>query len=76
MIAWIVYGLSAISLVLAAGGLAAYAQSKHIGLLISSIISIVCALLAIAFVSFWPLAVGFSLNWGLRLLGLDPGYRA
>lgn len=72
---YIIYLLSALSILLAIGGLSAYSHSKHIGLLLSSIVSITCAIIAIVNVVWWPLVLGFALNWGLRLLGLDPGYR-
>ena len=71
----VIYILAGLSILLAVGGLSAYAQTKHIGLLLSSIISIGFSVLAIVLVHWWPLIVGFGLNWGLRLLGLDPGVR-
>ena len=71
----IIYILAALSILLALGGLAAYAQTKHIGLLLSSIVSIGFSALAIIMVEWWPLVVGFGINWVLRLLGLDPGAR-
>ena len=71
----LIYILAAISILLALGGFAAYAQTKHIGLLLSSIVSISFSVLAIVLVQWWPLVVGFGLNWVLRLLGLDPGAR-
>ncbi len=70
---YIIYALSALSMFLAIGGFSAYSQTKHIGLLLSSIVSAVCALAAIALVSWWPLVLGFAANFGLRFLGLDPG---
>ena len=72
---YVIYVLAGISILLALGGLQAYKDTRHLGLLLSSIISIVCAVLAIDLVHWWPLVVGFLANWGLRLLGLDPGYR-
>ena len=76
MMAIIVYVLAGISMLLAISGLFAYAQSRHIGLLLSSFVSIAFSVLAIFLVHWWPLVVGFAVNWGLRLLGLDPGWRA
>lgn len=69
----VIYVLAAISILLAIGGLSAYSETKHPGLLISSLISIELSSLAIYLVDWWPLMVGFAVNWGLRLLGLDPG---
>lgn len=71
----IIYILAGISILLAIGGLSAYAQTKHIGLLLSSVVSISFSVLAIVLLHWWPLVVGFGLNWGLRLLGLDPSAR-
>jgi len=71
----LIYILAGVSILLAIGGLSTYSETKHPGLLISSIISIGFSGLAIYLVHWWPLIVGFAANWGLRLLGLDPGYR-
>ncbi len=71
----IIYILATLSILLAIGGLSEYLKSKHLGLLISSIVSIVFSFLAIYLVHWWPLIVGFGINWGLRLIGLDPNYR-
>ena len=70
-----IYMLAGISIVLAIGGLSAYSQSKSIGLLLSSIISIVFSVLAIVLVHWWPLVVGFTANFGLKLAGLQRGSR-
>ena len=71
----VIYILAGLSILLAIGGLLAYSETKHIGLLLSSIISITFSVLAIVLVHWWPLLIGLGLNWGLRLLGLDPGVR-
>jgi uncharacterized membrane protein (UPF0136 family) len=68
----IVFILAAISILLAVGGLAGYAETRHPGLLLSSIVSILFSSLAIYLIEWWPLVAGFAINWGLRLLGLDP----
>lgn len=71
----VIYVLAGLSILLAVGGLSAYAQSKHVGLLVSSLVSIAFSILAIVLVHWWPLVVGFVANWGLKLFGLDPGAR-
>jgi len=71
----VIYILAGLSILLAIGGLSAYAQTKHVGLLLSSIVSIVFSTLAIVLLHWWPLIVGFSINWTLRLIRLDPGAR-
>lgn len=72
---YLIYALAGISMFLAVGGLSAYANSKQIGLLLSSVVSIAGALAAIYLISFWPLVLAFALNWVLRLAGLDPSSR-
>ena len=72
---YLLYGIASLSVLLAIGGLSAYAHTKRIGLLLSSIVSIAAAVAAVALVSWWPLVIGFAANWGLRLAGLDPGSR-
>jgi uncharacterized membrane protein (UPF0136 family) len=69
----VIYILAALSILLAIGGLSTYSQSKSIGLLLSSIISIGFSILAIVLVHWWPLVVGFIANFGLKLAGLEPG---
>jgi hypothetical protein len=71
----VIYILAGISILVALGGLVTYSETKHPGLLISSVVSIVFATFAIYLVHWWPLVVGFAANWGLRLLRLDPGYK-
>lgn len=72
---YIIYGLAGVSIVLAIGGLVEFFKTKHVGLLLSSIVSFAFSGLAIYLIEWWPLVVGFAANWGLRLLGLDPGYQ-
>ena len=72
---YIIYVLSGISIILALGCFVGYLYSKHIGLLLSSFVSVGFSITAIYLVQWWPLAVGFIINWVLRLMGLDPGYR-
>ncbi|MEN9890475.1 MAG: hypothetical protein RLY78_770 [Pseudomonadota bacterium] len=72
---YVLYFLAGVSMLLAVGGLSAYMATKRVGLLLSSLVSIACALTAIATRSFWPLLLGFAINWGLKLAGLDPSSR-
>lgn len=73
--AYVIYTLAVISIVLAIGGLYSYKLTGHIGLLLSSMVSIGFAATAIILASWWPLVTGFAINWGLKLLGLEPGVR-
>jgi hypothetical protein len=68
----LIYILAGISIVLSIGGLSAYSTTKHPGLLISSVVSIGLSVLAVVLVHWWPLVVGFGINWLLKLAGLDP----
>lgn len=72
---YVIYALATVSIVLAIGGLYSFKLTGHIGLLLSSVVSIGFSILAIILVAWWPLITGFAINWGLRLLGLDPGAR-
>lgn len=60
--AYIIYTLAGISILLAIGGLSTWASTRHPALLLSSIISIGFSTAAIAKVEWWPLVVGFVLN--------------
>lgn len=72
---YIIYILAGISIILAIGGISAYSQTKQIGLLLSSIVSITFSILAITLLQFWPLILGFIINWLLRLIGLDSEHK-
>jgi hypothetical protein len=72
----IIYILAGISIILAIGGISAYSQTKQIGLLLSSVVSIGFSVLAIVLIQFWPLVAGFIINWLLRLAGLDSKYKS
>lgn len=72
---YVIYILAGISIILAIGGISAYSQTKQIGLLLSSVVSIIFSILAITLVQFWPLVTGFIINWLLRLAGLDSEYK-
>jgi hypothetical protein len=73
---YIIYILAGISIILAIGGISAYSQTKQIGLLLSSVVSIGFSVLAIVLIQFWPLVAGFIINWLLRLAGLDSKYKS
>ena len=68
---YIIYVLSGISIFLALGGFG-YVGPKKNWVVITSIISIVFSMAAIIYVSFWPIVVGFAINWGFKLLGFEP----
>lgn len=62
----IIYVLAGLSIILAVGGLVAWEQSKNTGLLISSIVSIGFSATAIILPHWWPLVVGFAINWMIK----------
>lgn len=68
---YIIYILAGISIVWALFGFA-YKGPKKIWVTINSLISIGFAVLAIYYISFWPLLISFGLSWGLKLLGFEP----
>lgn len=69
---YVIYTLAGISIVLAIGGISAYSATKHLSLILSSVVSILFSLAAIVLTSFWPLVIGFSLNVAIKLLIGDP----
>ena len=71
----LIYCLASLSIVLAIGGLVSFGQTRHVGLLLSSLISIFFSGLAIHNVEWWPLIVGLITNWGVRIIVGDPGNR-
>lgn len=60
--AYVIYALAAISILLAIGGLAAYRATKQPALLLSSLVSIGFSIAAIVLPHWWPLIVGFAIN--------------
>ncbi len=75
IMSYVIYILAGISIILAIGGISAYSQTKQIRLLLSSVVSIIFSILAITLVQFWPLVVGFIINWLVRLVGRDSEYK-
>lgn len=69
---YVIYALAGISIVLAIGGISAYSATKHVGLILSSVVSILFSSAAIVLTSFWPLVIGFSLNIAIKILIGDP----
>ena len=49
-----------------------FSESKHIGVLLGAIAYGGSAVASFKMMAWWPLAVGFAVSWGIRLLGLDP----
>ena len=68
---YIIYILAGISIFLSIGGFW-YVGPKRKWVVLVSIISITFSGLAIYYLSFWPLIIGFAINWGFRRLGLEP----
>lgn len=68
---YVIYALAGISIFLSIGGFG-YVGPKNKWVIIASIISIIFSIMAIYYISFWPLVIGFVLNWGLKRMGLEP----
>lgn len=64
---YVLYAVAALSALLAVGGFSAYAQTRRIELLLSSIVSIGAAAAAVLSGSWWPLVAGFTVNWVMQL---------
>ena len=71
VLAYVIYILAGLSIIWALFGFA-YVGPKKTWVIVSSLISIAFAGLAIYYVSFWPFIISFGLNWGLKLMGLEP----
>ena len=69
----VIYIVAGVFLVLTLGLLFTFYHSHHPGTLLMALAYGASAGAAIAFVEWWPLLAGFSIAWGLRLTGLDPG---
>lgn len=63
---YLIYALAGISILLSVGGFG-YVGPKRNWVLVASVNSIICSLLAIMYVSIWPLLIGFVINWIMRL---------
>lgn len=74
--AYLIYGLAGLFLVLAAAMLFAYHRTGHFGVFIMAVTYAVSGALAMFLVHWWPLVAGFALVWILKLLGLEPRVEA
>lgn len=71
----LIYLCGTITIVLAIGGFASYAASKHLPLLLSSLISIAASCLAMWRLEWWPLFVSLFLNFVLSRTMSDSARR-
>jgi hypothetical protein len=71
----LVYIVSTLFILLAAGLLFAYIRERHPGTLLMAVAYGTSAYVALALMTWWPLVVGFVLAWVFRLIGLEPGSR-
>lgn len=65
---YIIYVLAGLSVLLALGGLSSWASTGRPVLFLSSVVSIGFSVVAIVEIAWWPLVVGFLLNWFLQLV--------
>ena len=69
----VIYIFSGLFILLSLALLFAYYRTRQPGLVLMSSVYGTTGILALMFMHWWPLAVGFVLAWVLRLLGLDSG---
>jgi hypothetical protein len=67
----IIYIVAAFLILMGIGGL----TSNRFGVVLGSCVYISFAILAISLKEWWPLVNALAVNWGLRLLGFDPGHK-
>lgn len=63
---YLLYACASVSLLLALGGYSAWRVSREPALLISVLVSVVGALSAIALRSWWPMLIGFTLQFVVK----------
>ena len=71
----IIYIVSGLFIVMTLALLFAYYRTRQPGLVLIGSTYGFAAVIALMFMAWWPLAIGFALAWVLRLMGLDPGPR-
>jgi hypothetical protein len=71
----LVYIVSTLFILLAAGLLFAYIRERQPGTLLMAVAYCTSAYAALALMTWWPLVVGFVAAWVFRLIGLEPGSR-
>lgn len=71
----IIYVFSASFILMALALLFTYQRTKHYGVFLMGLVYGGSAGIAIALTDWLPLVIGFALVWGLKLMGLDPGFK-
>jgi hypothetical protein len=71
----LVYIVSTLFILLAAGLLFAYIRERQPGTLLMAVAYGTSAYAALALMTWWPLVAGFVAAWVFRLLGLEPDSR-
>lgn len=69
----LVYLFAASFIMMALALLFTYQRTRHYGVFVMGVVYGATAAMALVLVHWWPLAVGFAIVWGLKLMGLDPG---
>jgi hypothetical protein len=67
-----VYIFAGLFMLLALGLVFAYYRGRHPGTVLMAVAYGASAAAAIAYVSWWPLVLGFALVWLFRFMGLEP----
>jgi len=68
----VVYIISGLFILLTVALMFGYRRTQHAGLFLMAIVYGASAALALWTMHWWPLAAGFALVWGMRLLGMEP----
>jgi hypothetical protein len=69
----VVYIFAGLFILLALGLLFAYYRGRHPGTLLMAAAYGAAAAGALAYMSWWPLVLGFAIVWLFKLMGLEPG---
>ena len=67
----IIYVFSASFILMSIALLFTYQRTRHYGLFVMGLTYGAAAGLALVFMHWWPLVVGFAAVWGMKLLGLE-----
>ena len=71
----VIYVFSASFILMALALLFTYQRTKHYGVFLLGLVYGASAAIALVLMDWIPLVGGFALVWGLKLMGLDPGFK-
>ena len=68
---YVIYIFGGLFVLLGAAMLYIYYRERHLGMFLMAITYAISGLMAITLPHWWPLVVGFTLAWTLKLMGLE-----